>query len=419
MDLVGGEGEDTFDDQSTTSKRGNLVDLYDFKAEKSKLIATRDSRDKRSHRAQLNLYDRRGPEHQYDHNLLLPVLAFNPDDQLLLGLSGTYLHYAFQKKPYASHHHYGVQVSPSTGGLKGFYRGFFTDALGPLDFQLDFYLQTPLYTSNYYGLGNETLNFEETEGIDYHRIRKEYLSIAPQLAWRPNDNFQLLLGPRFYPVTIERTPGRFIETQVASLPAEIFEDLRILSWELAAEYHNLDQLSFPTRGLRFQFQLARNRQIDGDLYHYSSINSELAIYRQLDRRAKLVLATRAGLQHRFGGNENYPFYLGASLGGLGPDGNLRGFRRNRFTGRTAFYHNTDLRWKVAFWSNKLLPMSIGLTASFDYGKVSLRDVESDLIHYSYGPGIFLSPFDLFTVHLGSYRGDGDEWRWLVGGTFFF
>lgn len=417
IDLLGGEGEDTFDDTSSSSKAGALVHIHDFKEEDSRILNMRDSKDKRSSQPEKNLFDRRGPEHNYNFNLLLPILGFNPDDKFLIGFSGTYTRHAFQKKPFGSQHHYGVQVSASTGGIKGYYTGNFTNVLGPLDFQFDFSFQTPFYASNFYGLGNETVNFEEERGIDYHRIRQEFISVAPQLAWRPNDNFELLVGPRFRPIEIERTPDRFIETQLDEIDLEVFEDIGILSWETALSYHNVDQLSFPTRGIQFNFQAGYNRQVDGNQFDYGSVDTELALYQQLDRTGKLVFATRAGLQHRF--SSDFPFFLGAKLGGLGPTGNLRGFRRDRFTGRTAFYHNTDLRWKAAFWRNKILPMSVGLTGSFDYGKVSIADVESDTIHYSYGGGAFLSPFELFTIHIGGYVGDGENLRWLIGGAFFF
>lgn len=60
-------------------------------------------------------------------------------------------------------------------------------------------------------------------------------------------------------------------------------------------------------------------------------------------------------------------------------------------------------------------MSIGLTVSFDYGKVALDDIESERIHYSYGGGIFVSPFDLLTIHVGSYLANDEEFSWLVSG----
>ena len=66
-----------------------------------------------------------------------------------------------------------------------------------------------------------------------------------------------------------------------------------------------------------------------------------------------------------------------------------------------------------------MPIAYGITGSFDYGRVWLEDDDSDGLHYSVGGGVFLSPFDILTIHVGGYQGDGEEWRFLGGTTFFF
>ena len=130
-----------------------------------------------------------------------------------------------------------------------------------------------------------------------------------------------------------------------------------------------------------------------------------------------MFATRIGLQHRFG--DGFEFFQAASLGGPGPKANFRGVRRTRFIGRTAFYQNTDLRWKLVDSANPTLPFSVGVTAGFDHGRVWLDEEDSDVWHYSYGGGLWISPFDLFVVNAGLYRGDEGEVRALVSGGFFF
>ncbi len=130
-----------------------------------------------------------------------------------------------------------------------------------------------------------------------------------------------------------------------------------------------------------------------------------------------MFATRLEFQHRF--NEDYEFYQGATLGGPGEGANFRGFRRDRFIGSTAFVHNTDLRWKTITSENLTLPFSLGLMAGFDHGRVWLRGEDSEVWHYSYGGGIWLSPFDLFVVSGGVYRGDNKDNRVVVTGGFFF
>lgn len=416
--LIGGEGKDQFDDQSTSSNSGKLAFIYDFINEDNELLNTTDSKDRRSKRPQDNLYNRRSNAYLHNFNTVLPFLGFNPDDRIFLGFKGTYTRYAFRKDPYTSQHHYGLMASVSNGGVRGYYTGNFSNIIGNWGLQVATDFQTPLYAHNYYGLGNETINPEEVLGDEYNRLRERKVNLGLKLAWRPNDQFEILLGPRFNSTRIDRTGGRYIDAVGDQFPKEIFDGIEMINLETSLHYNNVDLLSFPSRGLRFELSTGWSKQIDGDDYNFPFLESEAAFYQQLDSRGKLVLATQLGISHRF--TEDYPFFLGARLGGLGPEGNLRGFHRDRFTGRTAFYHNTDLRWKAFYWNNNAIPMSIGLSASFDYGKVSLEDIESETVHYSYGGGFFLTPFDLLTIHVGAYIGDNEgEPRWLVGGAFFF
>ena len=107
------------------------------------------------------------------------------------------------------------------------------------------------------------------------------------------------------------------------------------------------------------------------------------------------------------------------LSGPGPDANFRGFRRNRFIGTTAFYQNTDLRWRLLSSDNATLPFSLGITGGFDYGRVWLKGEESDTWHYAVGGGLWFSPFDMFVVNASVFVGDGRANRVNITGAFFF
>jgi len=415
--LLGGYGHDTFDDQSKSIAAGPLIFIHDFKNEDNQIISKTDSRDKRNTRPQNNLYNRRSSDYLYNFNKTLPFIGFNPDDGIFIGFHGLYKRYGFQKEPFASQHFYEVLKSLSRGGGSIKYIGDFTDVVGRWDLQFAFLWQTPLYGSNYYGLGNETHNPEQTLGLDYNRLRQRIVEIAPKISWHPNKQFQFLFGPRFRSIRVERTPGRYIDAIAEGLDPEIFEGIELANIEVELHFNNTDVSGFPSRGIHFDFLAGETMQLDDSEFEFPFLESQLAIYQQLDNRGKLVLASRIGVSHRF--TDDFPFYMGAQLGGLDADGNLRGFRRNRFTGRTAFYHNTDLRWKIFRWNNHAIPSSIGLTASFDYGKVSLDEIKSEKLHYSYGAGLFILPFDLVTLHFGAYQGNGEQLRWLMLGGFFF
>lgn len=416
--LLGGYGEDTFDDQSQTTAAGALIMMHDFKNEDNLILNDRDSRDKRNSRPENNLYNRRGSDYLYDFNMVLPFIGFNPDDKGFVGFTGVYTTYGFQKEPFASQHQYSALYSLGTGGANIEYTGDFTDVFRRWDFQFDFLFQTPLYQSNYFGLGNETISEEEEKGEEYNHLNQRILSIAPKLSWHPNDQFQILFGPRFRSMRIERTLGRFIDEIGDELDPDIFEGVNLMNIEADVHFNNTDVAAFPSRGIRFHWTGGWSKQLGGEEFDFLFTDASFAVYQQLDSKGKLVAASRIGVSHRF--SDNFPFYRGAQLGGNDSgSGNLRGFLRNRFTGQTAFYQNTDLRWKMFRWNNHAIPGSVGISASFDYGKVALDDIHTENFHFSYGGGVFFLPFDLLSLQIGAYKGQGGELRWLILGGFFF
>jgi outer membrane protein assembly factor BamA len=62
----------------------------------------------------------------------------------------------------------------------------------------------------------------------------------------------------------------------------------------------------------------------------------------------------------------FEFYQAAFLGG---DTNLRGFRDNRFSGKTSFYQGSDLRYFIGQIKNPFAPINYGAFIGFDYGRV--------------------------------------------------
>ena len=111
----------------------------------------------------MNTYNRKSEDYEYDYNLLLPSLAFNPDDGLLLGAIGQKVSYGFKKAPYAASNSIKLGYALRTSGFSAHYRGEFIDILRRWDFLLEGRFQTPLYATNFYGFGNETVNLETEE----------------------------------------------------------------------------------------------------------------------------------------------------------------------------------------------------------------------------------------------------------------
>ena len=62
---------------------------------------------------------------------------------------------------------------------------------------------------------------------------------------------------------------------------------------------------------------------------------------------------------------------------------------------------------------------MGLMAGFDYGRVWVNGEDSNVWHYSYGGGLWFSPFDLMAFSFNYFIGDDEIARFAFGGKFFF
>ncbi|NRA52335.1 MAG: BamA/TamA family outer membrane protein, partial [Phaeodactylibacter sp.] len=414
--MIGGVGKDILEDESN----GKGLIYYDARNEGNLLQTGSKAKIKRRFDPTFNTYDRESKDYNFNFASLMPAAGFNPDDGILLGLTAAYTTFGFKKAPYAAQHRVDLKFAAGTNGFNFNYRGEFIDLFGPYELGIDASYQTPLYSRNFYGLGNESINIEEQlddEALNFNRIKQREISIMPSIMRRINANSRVLIGPTFESIEVERTTGRFIDEVGNQFQEELFEGLEFAGARFLLDYNTRDNNAIPSRGLGFFLETGWKQQLKEGRKNYGYLNTAFTAYQRIDRQGKLVFATRVEFQHRF--NEDYEFYQGATLGGPGHNANFRGFRRDRFIGSTAFVHNSDLRWKALTSQNKTLPFSFGFMGGFDHGRVWLRGEDSDVWHYSYGGGIWLSPFDIFVLSGGVYRGDNENNRVVVTGGFFF
>ncbi len=415
---IGGLGEDVFADESLVAGWGKKTEFYDFNGEERQLAAGRETRLRFTNDPVKNTYDRKAPHNNYNWGILIPVVSFNPDDGLLAGFLGQRTIHGFMKAPYASRHSFAGSFAFATSGLAARYTGEFVDVFGKWEFTLNARAQSERYSVNFYGFGNETSNPEDSLGRDYNRVRQGLIDLFPAITRRFNAVSTWSVGPTFESIRIDDTPGRFIDVIADQFDPQVFEHLEFAGVKMAFNYRNVDDPTFPTRGLGFRFDLGWKQQLQDRSQDFAYLNTDLSLYRSLDKANRVVLATRIGLRHNFSAT-GWTFYQGATLGGQGPRSNFRGFRRDRFTGQTAFFHNNDLRLQLLNSNNRVLPFKMGILAGFDHGRVWLDDEDSNVWHYSYGGGIFVSPLDLITMHFSLFRGDDAFNRFTFGGSFFF
>jgi hemolysin activation/secretion protein len=94
---------------------------------------------------------------------------------------------------------------------------------------------------------------------------------------------------------------------------------------------------------------------------------------------------------------NYKFYQANTLGN---NNNLRGFRNQRFSGKSAYYANTEMRFPVSTFRNYILTGDFGVYGFYDIGRVQNSSTESNIWHQGYGPGIWLNLYNNLMVTVG-------------------
>ncbi|GLU55188.1 hypothetical protein Dfri01_46490 [Dyadobacter frigoris] len=392
--LIGGVGKDIFTDSSSVSFGGKKTLIYDD-LHNNTLISGRETKDKRTSLYRFNVYDRRGSDSEYDITLPVPIFGVNPDDGLLVGANFNMTRYGFKKEPYASSQRFGGSYAFGTKAFKLHYSADFIDAFKAFDFYLDSYYHGPTFAFNYAGLGNKTIR--NIDDPNFYRVRQTGLHIYPALKKRFAGNTgSFAIGPVFEISDVEQTAGRFITSDATGRPANIFKTKYYSGAKVLFDFTNVDNFFAPHTGIRFHTDLNWTANLKEDK-NFASTNATLAFYKSLDVQENFVIASQVGTGLNFG--NGYEFFQMPTLGG---QQGLRGYRTERFYGKSTLWHNTDLRVKFGSSYNRALPFTFGIFGSFDYGRVWLENEESQNWHYDYGGGIYFAPIDILILSVGAY-----------------
>ncbi len=413
--IVGGLGADVFVDSSNVHGWSKKTLIYDT-TDGNELTAGPDTKNKLSDRREWNLYNRKDFHYEYDFMVPLPGIGYNPDDGLFLGAQLTFTNYQYKKVPYGQQHIVKGQFAFATNAYNLQYSGDYLEALGRYDVLIDATVQAPSYTINYFGLGNDTERQDVPDGIDdadYYRVKQSLYSLQTAVKKRfLGGAGKLKLGPLVERVRIERTTNRFVTQPDNGLPPDVFDSRYFGGLVFGLDLESIDKLQMTNRGVLFNSQLGLKARLNEMNRNFLFYKLEMSIYQSFTQQNRIVLATRIGMHHNIG---DYEFYQSAMLGGRS---NLRAQAANRFYGDRNFYHNTDIRIKLFYLKNNIMPFSVGVIGGFDYGRVWLDGENSNTWHTAYGGGLWIAPVD-FIILRGTLFREGDEQRISIGVGYDF
>ncbi len=390
--IIGGGGGDVAGDEAPGRlfKKTAVYDVLEGMELSGKI------RDLRKNDLKINEYDR----YEYRNNRYFPLATFGitQDDGLLFGVGVRLTRYRFRKQPYGIKHNIFIRRSANTNAFNLYYNVDFVRAVGKLDFNPDFRFDRPIIF-NFFGLGNETKDDFQKDEFNWVRIEK--LAISPLLkkTWYNGRNFTRF-GPFFESVEVENRAGRITDTDIFS-PGDLSKK-NFLGLTVKHTYQLVEGRPAPHSGIKLNLGATYYHNLSDD-QGYMQTEGSFTTYITVGSPITFTLATRLGGAAL--SNDKFLFYHNNDLGG---NNSLRGFRNNRFAGKAVFYHNTDLRIKLFFFQNKVMPGDVGLVAGFDYGRVWTGGETSSKIHSGFSPGIWFAPYKLTILNVFYTLTDGGE-----------
>ena len=399
--IIGGQNNDTYDIENPKK-----VVVYDYKSKKNTFINSK-IKSNLTNNYTTNVYNYK--KVKYSQNQIIPSIGSNPDDGFKIGILDTYTVYGFNRNPFSQQHTINASYYFANKGYDIAYNAEFANIFKNWNFLVETKFTSPNYSINFYNFGNESNNFEDEFDDNYHRVKISTYAVNPFLKWKGRFGSEFKIGPLFESIEVESTENRYINAiNYKQEKRKTYTGIHTFY-----SYENYDNKAFPTLGMNFSLETGWKQNIENNNENNGFFKPSLAFNYKITSNGKIVLATK------FKGNiiigDNFEFYNAATIGGI--DG-LRGFRNQRFTGNSSYYQNSDIRFNLRNIKTEFVPMQFGIFTGFDYGRVWLKNENSNDWKTAYGGGLWLTGADMININVSLFNSkDGAYIKFGLGFGF--
>ncbi|MEX2567177.1 MAG: hypothetical protein WD431_14640 [Cyclobacteriaceae bacterium] len=395
--VIAGEGEDFIYDSSQVKGLSKNNYIYDNVSSTS-LLESKETKNRLSESLDVNKYEFKS--FKYDFFGPAVFLGSNNDDGIYLGGGLVFKKNGFRKDPYASYHKIVANVAPNTLAWNFETEHDFKEVSRNMGINIIASVRAPNFFTNFYGLGNET-NIDPNlieDNNDFYKVNFNEASIFPGITVQFSDNSIIKFGPEYQYISFEPSNNILTNSSV-NVGEDVFDDNHFIGARIDADIKTIKSTIYPKNGFRWKTSINWQSQLGAVKRQVSNLKSELSAYYSFEKPTLITLAARIGAASLSG---NFAFYQANTIGGnagLGKPGNLRGFNRDRFSGRTSVYQNNEIRIRLARIPFYYLPLSIGVLGHYDQGRVWVDEERSSKWHNSFGGGIWFNPIGkwVFTV----------------------
>jgi len=377
--IIGGPDNDSIINTAKVQKGRHRTEIYDSRRN----VITTTGNTELHYTRDTALYGYHYDTYTPDKSGLKPSILYSNEDRFYVSLGYMVRKNQWRKYPFAYEHGVYLHYSISQAAFSLTYKGIINQLIGKWSLSLNANWDAIRWT-NFYGLGNET-KFETTDR-NFYRMRSKEYSAGVGL-FRNLGKFQFLSFSTFYQnIKVIDDPERFIAQKI-NPPKNLYGAKDFIGLQADYNYTKLNDPVVPTNGVDFFATAVAVQNLRADS-SFANVSANFDKYFQLSR--KFVLVIRGGAATLTGRPEFYQYnWIGGSQ-------RLRGYKRNRFFGKSAVNNNNELQWINNFRS-RIFNGKAGLVAFYDIGRVWMPDEQSSKWHPGWGGGILLAPFNKFSL----------------------
>lgn len=371
--VMGGKGSDSVNDRSLVDGGSKKTIVYDTKDNFSNTSA--ETKLHLSNDTLLNNYKYKAFE--YD----IKGLYFKP----FIGAMYILRKEKWRKEPFAFQHTVGVTYSLFKNAFYVDYQGVYPQLFGKWGLLLNANLAAP-NVENYFGIGNETQLTTKSTG--FNRVRSTDILGGVGLSRKFGSVHNVGLQGFYQSVALRANTDKFISKPDMGIDPSVFDRKHFVIVKASYILRSVNDEVLATKGIDFQASAAYSKNIGEKNRSFMRYTSSASAYVPLSK--KFSFATRIGGAINNGETEFY------QLNKLGGSTNLRGYRHQRFYGKSMVYNNNELRW-IRPTKNFFFNGRAGLLAFFDNGRVWQPGESSTKWHSGYGGGFVLVPFNKLVI----------------------
>jgi len=377
--IIGGTDKDSITDASTVkSAKATLVyDNNDNNITSSSATRLHLSNDTAIHRYQYNAY-------KYDRKGIRPTVFYSEEDKLYVGIGYKITKQQWRKEPFGYQHGIAAHYSISQKAPSFTYKGTINRFINKWNLGLLAKYDLVRWT-NFYGVGNEVKPF--TDDRDFYRMRTREALAGISLYRKLGKYISLDVSPFFHTIDIIRDEERFVAKNFNSIK-DLYEQKNYFGTGFGLTFSHLNNDVLPTSGVVFSAGTSYNHNLKESDENFTKYIGKLNFYLPIFK--KLVLAINSGAATLSGKPEFY------ELNSMGGSRELRGYRKNRFWGKSFFYSSNELQY-IFNVRSQIFNGKAGFIGFYDLGRIWQPGENSNRWHDGYGGGILISPFNKIMV----------------------